>query len=408
MLGNITWPEGTDCPSRGYVECGAGAGMGDEFATDVVVVGAGVVGLAVAAELSGRGRELVVLEKHGGIGRETSSRNSQVIHAGLQYTPGSLKARLCVPGNRRVYEICAQAGVPHRNLGKLVIAIEDEEVGGLAALQATAERNGVEGLRLCDRAEVETLEPHLRAAGALYVPSTGIVDAHRLMEYFAQTAREHGAEIALRTEVTGIERLADGFRVHGVDAAGEGFALRAEAVVNAAGLWADRIAELAGIDIDAAGYRQHFCKGDYFGVSPARTGLVSRLVYPLAATGTERAGTRIHLTLELDGRMRLGPDAVWLPDAWRDAPEYRVDDGRRDAFWQSARRYLPWLEPGDVTPEGAGVRPRVFGPGEPQRDFIIVHEAERGLPGLVNLIGIESPGLTSSPAIARHVAELLA
>lgn len=382
--------------------------MEEDFATDVVVIGAGVVGLAIAAELSARGREVVVMEKGGGIGRETSSRNSQVIHAGLQYTPGSLKARLCVPGNRMIYEICARAGVPHRNLGKLVIAIEDDELGGLEPLKATAEANGVEGLRLVSRAEVATLEPNLRAAGALYVPSTGIVDAHRLMDYFAQRAREHGAEIALRTEVTGLTHLGNGYRVAGVDASGERFALRAHAVVNAAGLWADRVAALAGIDLDAAGYRQHFCKGDYFAVSPSRTGLITRLIYPLAATGAEHAGTRIHLTLELDGRMRLGPDAVWQPDTWRNDPQYRVDESRGDLFWESARRYLPWLERADVTPESVGMRPRVSGPGEPQRDYIIAHEHERGLPGLVNLIGIESPGLTASPAIARYVADLLA
>jgi L-2-hydroxyglutarate oxidase LhgO len=381
--------------------------LADEYTTDAVVVGAGVVGLAIAAELSARGRATFVLEKNAGIGRETSSRNSQVIHAGLQYPAGSLKARLCVPGNRLIYDICAQAGVPHRQLGKLVIAIEPEELSGLSALKQTAEANGVRGLRVLTRAELAAMEPHVRAAGALFVPSSGIVDAHHLMDYFAQMAREHGAEIALRTEVCGIARMADGYRVEGVDAAGERFALRAQVVVNAAGLWADRVAALAGIDVDAAGYRQHFCKGDYYSISPGRMGMISRLVYPLAATGTERAGTRIHLTLELDGRMRLGPDAVWQPDSWRDEPRYQVDETRGAAFWQSARRYLPWLQRADVTPESAGMRPRVSGPGQPQRDFVIAHETEHGLPGLVNLIGIESPGLTAAPAIARHVADLL-
>ena len=392
---------------RGQVPAGE-SDMADEYATDVVVIGAGVVGLAIAAEVSRRGRATFVLEKNGGVGRETSSRNSQVIHAGLQYPAGSLKARLCVLGNRMLYELCDRAGVAHRRLGKLVIAIEEDELGGLDALRTTAEANGVEGLRILSRTEVEAVEPHLSAAGALYVPTTGIVDAHGLMDAYAQAARERGAEIALRTHVDGIARLADGYRVEGVDASGERFALRAHAVVNASGLWADEIAERAGIDIDAAGYRQHFCKGDYFVVSPARIGMISHLVYPLAATGAERTGTRIHLTLELDGRMRLGPDATWQPDAWRDDPRYQVDEGQGDAFWRSAHRYLPWLERADVTPESAGMRPRVFGPGEPQADFIITHEAERGLPGLVNLIGIESPGLTASPAIALHVAGLLA
>ncbi|HZC06055.1 MAG TPA: NAD(P)/FAD-dependent oxidoreductase [Ktedonobacterales bacterium] len=381
--------------------------MADDFSVDVVVIGAGVVGLAIAARLSASGREVVVVEKNDSFGRETSSRNSEVIHAGLQYPLGSLKARFSVRGNRMLYDICGRHGVPHRNTGKLVIAVEEDETAGLDDLKATAERNGVEGLRVIGRAEVERLEPHISAPAALYVPSTGIVDAHSLMTFFAQSAREHGADLVYRSTVRGIERLTDGYRVIGADASGESFALRASVVVNAAGLWADAIAALVGIDIDAAGYRQHFAKGDYFSIAPARTGLVSRLVYPVAATGAERAGTRIHLTIDLSGRMRLGPDAVWLPDSWRDNPTYQVDESRRDVFWQSARRYLPWLELSDIAPDGAGVRPRVFGPGQPQPDFIIRHETERGLPGFVNLVGIESPGLTSSPAIAEYVAELL-
>lgn len=381
--------------------------MTEEFATDAVVIGAGVVGLAIAAHLSAADRAVLVLERNGAFGRETSSRNSEVIHAGLQYPPGSLKARLCVLGNRLLYELCEQAAIPHRRLEKLVIAVEASEEASLTELRTNAERNGVQGMRLCGRAELARLEPDLNAPVALYVPSSGIIDAHSLMAVFARRAHERGADIIYRAEVRGIERLSDGYRVEGVDAAGERFSLRAEAVINAAGLWADQIASLVGINIDAAGYRQHFCKGEYFGVASRQTGRVSRLIYPLAATGAESIGTRIHLTLDLAGRMRLGPDAEWLPDTWRDAPEYRVDGAKREQFWQSAHRYLPWLEPSDVTPEGAGVRPRVFGPGEPQRDFIIAHETARGLPGFVNLIGIESPGLTASPAIAQHVVALL-
>jgi L-2-hydroxyglutarate oxidase LhgO len=381
--------------------------MADDFAVDVVVIGAGVVGLAVAACLSAAGRGVVVLEQHDGFGRETSSRNSGVIHAGLQYSPGSLKARLCVRGNQLLYRICAQHAVPHRNTGKLVVAVDEDEVAGLYALQATAERNGVEGLRVIGRAEIARLEPHVHAPAALYVPGTGIVDAHSLGAHFAQRARAHDAELVYRSAVHAIEPLSNGYRVAGVDAMGGTFALRAAVVVNAAGLWADAIASLAGIDIDAAGYRQHFCKGDYFSIAPARTGRVSRLVYPLAATGAEQVGTRIHLTLDLTGRMRLGPDAVWLSDTWREDPHYRVDEVSGELFWQSAHRYLPWLERADLAPEGAGVRPRVSGPGQTPRDFIIQHETARGLPGFVNLIGIESPGLTASPAIAQHVAELV-
>ncbi len=382
--------------------------MAEDFSTEVVIIGAGVVGLAIAARLSAEGHEVLVLERNDAFGRETSSRNSEVIHAGLQYPPGSLKARLCVQGNHLLYELCVRAGIPHKRLGKLVIAVEESEEAGLEALRENAEQNGARGLRLCGRAEIERMEPYLRAPAALYVPSTGIVSAHALMAYYAQSARERRAEFAYRTEVRGIERLGGGYLVDGVDASGERFAVRAQIVINAAGLWADHIAALAGINLDEARYRQRFRKGEYFGVAPGKSGLISRLIYPLAATGAEHAGTRIHLTLDLTGRVRLGPDAEWLPDSWRDEPRYRVDGARRDTFWRSAQRYLPWLEPTDIFPESAGVRPRIYGPGEPQRDFIIAHEAARGLPDFVNLIGIESPGLTSSPAIAQYVSELLA
>ena len=366
---------------------------------DVTVIGAGVVGLAVAAALAARGRKVYILEKNERYGQETSSRNSQVIHAGLYYPPGCLKARTCVEGNRLLYELCARYGVPYRRLGKLVVATEAEEEPRLEALARNAAENGVTGLRLLTSRQVAELEPRVRARAGLLVPDTGIVDVHRLMELYVWLARERGAELVCRTEVVGLEYTGAGYLVWVRDREGT-YPFRSRVVVNSAGLGADRVAAMAGLDVDRLGYRLHYCKGHYFSVCPAKSRLVSRLVYPVPHP--QVTGLGIHVTLDLGGRMRLGPDALYV-----DEPEYGVDEGRRHLFWEGARRFLPDLEPEDLSPEMAGVRPKLQGPGQPQRDFVVRHEADRGLPGFVNLIGIESPGLTASPAIARLVAEMV-
>jgi L-2-hydroxyglutarate oxidase LhgO len=363
----------------------------------IAVIGAGVVGLAVAARLAPRHPDLVLLERHPRHGQETSSRNSEVIHAGIYYPPGSLKARLCVEGKQLLYEMCARGDVPHRRCEKIITAAVPDELPALEALRAQASANGVE-LRPLSAAEVAALEPQVRSVGALLSPTTGIVSAHGLMDLLLHAVRHAGAVFQPRAELVGLERRGGDYALTvRTDGALETFS--AERVVNAAGLEADTVAALAGIDVDAAGYRQHFCKGSYFSVPPARAGLVSRLVYPVPG----RVSLGVHAVLGLDGRLRFGPDAEYVGRQ----PDYRVDETKGPAFAEAARRLVPAIRDEDLAADQSGIRPKLQGPGEGFRDFVIAEESDRGLPGFVNLVGMDSPGLTSAPAIAREVAGLL-
>lgn len=365
---------------------------------DVLVVGAGVVGLAAGAALARRGKSVLVLERHDAIARETTSRNSEVIHAGLYYPEGSLKAICCVEGREAIYARCASRRIPHRPLGKIVIATSADETPRLEALARQAERNGVPGIRFLDAGEIRAREPDVRAVAGFLSPCTGIVDAHALALSFAAEGEAHGMQIVLRSELASLERVAGGFRAEALDPGGERSAIAAAAVVNAAGLASDRVAGLAGIDVDAAGYRLHPCKGDYFSLAPSAPLRFAGLVYPLH----EQAGLGVHVTLDLGGRVRLGPDVEYVA-----APRYDVDPAKARDFAEAAGRYLPGLRAEWLAPDFAGVRPKLAGPGTAFRDFVIAEENGQGLPGLVNLIGIESPGLTAAPAIAERVAALL-
>jgi len=365
--------------------------------TEVVVVGAGVVGLAIAARLAPR-HAVVVVERNPRPGMETSSRNSEVIHAGMYYPPGSLKARLCVEGNRRLYEICLRHDVPHARVTKIIVARTEDERPELAAIHARGAANGVE-LRMLTAAEASALEPHVPSRGALFSPHTGIVSAHGLMDHFAQVARAAGAVIQSRAELVGLARDGGEWDLT-LRSGGQEESVSAERVVNAAGLDADTVAGLAGIDVDAAGYRQHYCKGSYFSVSPARSRLVSRLVYPVPG----HVSLGVHAVVGLDGRLRFGPDAEYLRDRRQD---YAVDDAKLAAFGASVRRLVPEIADDDLSPDISGIRAKLQGPGEGFRDFVVAEESARGCPGLVNLIGIDSPGLTASPAIAEHVAAII-
>jgi L-2-hydroxyglutarate oxidase LhgO len=360
---------------------------------DVIVIGAGVVGLAVAAELASSGRSVYLLEKERTHGQGISSRNSEVIHAGLYYPPGSLKAKLCVEGRELLYEACARFGVPHRKLGKLVVAVSQDELGPLEALQRNAAACGVTSLVPLDAAAVRRLEPQIRAVAGFFSPETGIVSAHELMELYLAQARASGAQIAYGTEVVGVEPLAAGYRVETRGEDGERFGLRGEAVVNAAGLSSDTVARMVGVD-----YRLHYCKGSYFSVRNVKRGTVSRLVYPVPEE--RHVGLGVHLTLDLGGRMRLGPDAEYIDRV----EDYRVDASKAERFYEAASRYLPFLSREDIAPDTAGIRPKLQGSRDDVRDFVISMD----LPGFVNLVGIESPGLTAAPAIARRVRQLLA
>ncbi|MDJ0849270.1 MAG: NAD(P)/FAD-dependent oxidoreductase [Myxococcota bacterium] len=366
--------------------------------TDVLVVGAGVVGLACAAALARDGHDVIVVERHERIGTETTSRNSEVVHAGLYYPAGSLKARLCVAGREALYERCTKRGIPHRRTGKLVVATRPQEVETLEALRARGTENGVPGLEMLDAAAATSREPALCVAAALHSPETGIVDAMALCLSYAAEAEEHGAMIALHTEVLELSPRPGGYRVVAAGADGEHSQIDCAAVVNAAGLAADHIAAVAGLDVEACGYRQHPCKGDYFALAPGAPLRLSRLVYPVPAG----PGLGVHATVDLGGRIRFGPDAEYV-----DRVHFDVDAAKGAHFAEVVRRYLPAVEPAWLTPDYAGVRPKLAGPGEAFRDFVVAEESAAGLPGFVNCLGIESPGLTASSAIADRVADLL-
>jgi L-2-hydroxyglutarate oxidase LhgO len=365
--------------------------------TGVTVIGAGVVGLAVAARLAPGSPDLVLLDSAERHGTAQSSRNSEVIHAGMYYPAGSLKARLCVEGNRRLYAFCERYGVPHRRVGKLIVAMDEAQRPALAALLARGRENGVD-LRAITADAARALEPNVPSVEALFSPNTGIVSAHGLMDALLAQARAAGAVTRFRVQLTEIARDGDGWRVTYRHGAGtESFT--SEAVVNAAGLGSDAVAALAGIDVDAAGYRLHPCKGDYFAVAPAKSGLVSRLVYPLP----DHVSLGVHAVIGLDGRLRFGPDAVYVERGHG----YAIDESKRSAFGAAIRKLVPAIADDDIAPDLSGIRAKLQGPGDGFRDFVIAEEGARGLPGLVDLVGIDSPGLTSSLAIADEVARLL-
>jgi len=366
---------------------------------DVTIIGAGVIGLAIAARIAGKGWEAYVLEKNETFGLETSSRHSGVIHAGIYYPQNLLRTRLCLAGNRALYKLCEERGIGYRKTGKLVVATTDEEVSELEILLDRGQRNGVEGLSILSRREMKELEPNMDGVAALLSPSTGIIDSHALMKYFIARAVEGGVQIAYQTRVIGIEKLADGYKVTVKDGTGE-FPFITRMVINCAGLESDKVAELAGIDIAKAGYKLHYYKGEYFSVAGGKGKLVKRLIYPVPMPKVTSVG--IHVTFDLEGRMRLGPGIEYV-----DSLNYAVNNRHKQLFYDSVRKFLPFIEYDDLEPEMAGIRPKLQGPNEDVKDFVIRDETDKGLPGFINLIGIESPGLTAAPAIAEYVLGLI-
>lgn len=365
----------------------------------ITIVGGGVIGLAIAAELAPRHAPLFVLERNARYGQETSARNSEVIHAGIYYPPNSLKARLCVEGRELLYKLCESHSIPHQRITKVITATRPEEEAELERLYAVATANGAPLQRLT-AAAVRALEPHITTVGGLLSPSTGIISAHGLMDYYYHTIRAHGAEVQLRCTVAGLQKEPGGYRVT-IQENGQTTSFTSEWVINAAGLEADTIAGLAGIDIAAAGYRIHYCKGSYFALPGSMRSLVNRLVYPVPT----KHSLGVHAVLDLGGRLKFGPDVEYLPDR---SLSYAVDPAKRAAFAESVRRILPMVRDEDLSPDMSGIRPKTQAKGDPVRDFVILHEKDRGLPGLINLVGMESPGLTASPAIARYVSSMIA
>ncbi|WP_415184699.1 NAD(P)/FAD-dependent oxidoreductase [Phaeovulum sp.] len=365
---------------------------------DCIVVGAGVVGLACARKLAESGLETIILERAGAYGTETSSRNSEVVHAGIYYPTGSLKARLCVTGRAQLYDYAVRKGVPHHRCGKLIVATSAAQDAGLAAIAERAAACGVTDLSLLDRAEAQRMEPALNCTSALLSPSTGIIDSHALMRALLGDAEAAGAVLSLNSEVTGGQIREGLFVLRTRDTqTGEDFTLAARHLVNAAGLWASGVA--ASLDGLPARHvpQTRFARGSYFAV-PGRAAF-SRLIYPVPEPG----GLGVHLTLDLGGNMRFGPDVEWI-----DSIDYRTSDARRDHFVTEIRKYWPALPADALAPTYCGIRPKLSGPGEPAADFSIQGPAQHGVAGLINLFGIESPGLTASLAIADEVARGLA
>jgi L-2-hydroxyglutarate oxidase LhgO len=360
---------------------------------DCVVIGAGVIGLAVARRLAQAGREVIVLEAAEGIGTVTSSRNSEVIHAGIYYAAGSLMARMCVSGKHALYQYCQDHGIPHRNCGKLIVATTPKEAEKLQSIRAHAEANGVLDLQTLSGDEARALEPSLNCQAALLSPSTGIIDSHAYMLALRGDAEAAGAAFAFHTP---IERAkADVGRIE-LHAGGEApMSLECNLLINAAGLSAAAVARsIEGMPL-ALIPRTYFAKGNYFSCS-ARAPF-SRLIYPVPEPG----GLGVHLTLDLAGQARFGPDVEWI-----DRIDYAVDPGRAERFYPAIRKYWPTLPDGALMPSYSGIRPKIVPPAVAVQDFVIQGPRDHGLDGLINLFGIESPGLTSSLAIANHVGEI--
>jgi len=364
----------------------------------ITIIGAGVVGLAIAAEITEEGKEILVIERHKHFGQETSSRNSEVIHSGIYYPKDSLKAKLCVEGNQLLYQLCGREQIPYQRIGKLIVALADEDVKGLEGLLDHGRQNGVDDLRMLSAAEVKQIEPHINVKAAIWSPSTGIIDTHSLMKYLEISAKSKGVDFAYNCEVESIEKKTYGYEVGIRDADGEKFSFLSRIVINSAGLCADKVAASAGIDIDTAGYRIHYCKGEYFHLSGGKHKLIHHLIYPPPTT----ISLGIHTVLDLQERVKLGPNAFYV-----DEINYQVEESHKRHFWESVKSILPFVEEADLTPDMAGIRPKLQASGDPFRDFVISHEETLGLPGLINLIGIESPGLTACLAIARYVKKMV-
>jgi L-2-hydroxyglutarate oxidase LhgO len=359
---------------------------------DILIIGAGVVGLATAHVLADRFPEasIAVAEKNRRYGQETSSRSSEVIHAGIYYPGDSLKARLCTRGNKMLYEFCAEQQVDYRQTGKLIIAVEDYEIPALQQHFKQGRANGAE-LQWLDSREVKRIEPGIRACAAIWSPATGIIDSQGLMQRLYRLILGQGVIVLLNSPVTAIKHDGDYYMVRLRDET-----LKTGCLINCAGLYSDRIAALAGLNIQKCGYQLHYCKGEYYRLSSRYS--LQHLIYPVPG----ELGLGIHVTRDLAGGQRLGPNTYYV-----DTIDYSMDETWREQFFAAASRYLPSLRPVDLSPDYAGIRPKLQTEQSRFRDFVIREESDQGLKGFINLIGIESPGLTSCLAIGEYVGDLV-
>jgi L-2-hydroxyglutarate oxidase LhgO len=364
---------------------------------NVTIIGAGVIGLAVARELSGIYKDILIIEKNPSFGQETSSRNSEVIHCGIYYPKTSLKTKTCVEGRELLYAFCKSNNIAYRKTEKLIVAIDETERDSLNSLYRCGLENGISDLRVLSEQEIKTIEPNIKACAAIYSPSTGILDSHAFMKTLLLHFQKQNGMTAYNTELIGVDKVTGGYELTVKEKTDETFKFFSRIVINCAGLNSDKIAWMAGIR--HKDYKINYCKGDYFRAGNNKARFISRLIYPVPKEN--RAGLGIHATLDLAGGLRLGPD-----DEYVERIEYNVDITKQSIFYQSACRFLPFLELQDLSPDTAGIRPKLQGHNEGFRDFIIKDEADNGLERFINLIGIESPGLTGALSIARMVKEL--
>ncbi|MCW6169208.1 MAG: NAD(P)/FAD-dependent oxidoreductase [Thermoplasmatales archaeon] len=361
--------------------------------SNIVIIGGGIVGLAIAAELSTNNEGIFVFDKNKMVGMETSSHNSGVIHSGIHYPRGTLKARLAVEGNRMIYELCNEYNIPFKKLGKLTVANNENEIIELERLMKNGEDNNVENLKYLDKEEIRSMEPNIEAQRAIYSPSTGIVEPFDLINLFYRKAVNNQAEIVTNTEVSSIRKVDSEYELTGLSS-GEPFTLRSKTVINCAGLHSDEVAAMIGLDVNKLGYKIQLCKGDYFRINGAKP--VRIPVYPVPSF----PGLGIHLTPDLSGSVRMGPNAYYV-----DSIDYRVESDKNE-FTNSVRNFMPSIDKYDISPDSSGIRPQIKKDKSGFKDFIIAHEVNNDLFGFFNLIGIESPGLTSAPAIGKYVSEM--
>lgn len=365
---------------------------------DIIIAGAGAVGLALAKELSAAGKSVLVVEKHPSFGNEISSRNSEVVHSGIYYEKDSLKAKLCVEGRKLLYEWCSESGVPFNKTGKYIIAVNQDEESRLFGLLKKGLDNGVEGLKIVNSNEVMAANTGIICVSALYSPESGIVDSHLLMESFISKSKEFDCQYVFNHEVIKVSQSNGSYITTLRDTTDETYEVSSDYFINSAGLGADLIAESAGIDIDRYGYRITYCKGHYFKLRTGLNSIATNLIYPVPPVNF--TGLGVHITLDLSGGLKLGPDVQYLDDR---VQNYNIPDSLQQKFYESAKRYIPNLSYDDLSPDQSGIRPKLQRKGELVRDFIINEESSKGLPRFINLIGIESPGLTSCLAIADYV-----
>lgn len=365
---------------------------------DITIVGAGVVGLSIAVQLSQTARDVLVIEKNSTFGQEASSRNSEVIHAGIYYPADSLKTKTCIEGRHLLYQFCLQNDIPHKKIGKLIVAIDKNEVKDLEQLFQQGLENGVEDLKLLSRTEIKNFEPYVEVEAGIFSPSTGILDTHSLMKSLVFQFESRRSQIVYNTELIGIDKVKDGFEITVKDKREGNFRFFSRIFINCAGLNSDKVAKMIGLNREE--YRLKYCKGDYFRVCSTKAKFIQRLVYPVPKD--DRAGLGIHATLDLAGGLRLGPDDEYVENL-----DYNVEPKKAKIFSESIAKFLPFIQLDDISPDIAGIRPKLQGPQEDFRDFIIQDETDNGFLGLINLIGIESPGFTSALSIAKMVSGML-